>query len=141
MKKLQFSIDINAPKEKVWDILWTDESYRAWTSVFHEGSHAKSDWKEGSRIYFVDNDGSGMFSIIDKLVPNEQMTFKHLGEVKNGEEITTEWAGAEESYFLNSNNGSTALSVTVEMSEEFCGYFENTFPKALQLVKQLSEAQ
>ena len=45
MKKLQFSIEINAPKEKVWDTLWQDENYRKWTSVFMEGSFAESDWK------------------------------------------------------------------------------------------------
>jgi hypothetical protein len=27
MEKINFSIDINAPKEKVWNVLWNDESY------------------------------------------------------------------------------------------------------------------
>ena len=53
MKKLQFSIEINAPKEKVWDTLWQDENYRKWTSVFIEGSFAESDWKEGGKIHFL----------------------------------------------------------------------------------------
>ena len=60
LKKVSFSTSINAPKNKVWDILWYDETYRKWTSVFMEGSSAQSDWNEGSRIYFTDGKGSGM---------------------------------------------------------------------------------
>ena len=45
MKKQHFDISIQAPKEKVWEILWNDKSYNTWTAVFSESSHAKSDWK------------------------------------------------------------------------------------------------
>jgi len=40
MKKIQFSTEINAPKEKVWNVLWDDATYRKWVSVFSEGSKA-----------------------------------------------------------------------------------------------------
>ena len=139
MNKLQFNTTINASKEKVWDILWSDASYRKWTSVFSEGSHAESDWQEGSRVNFLDGKGSGMYSIIDKKIPNTEMTFKHIGEIKDGQEKEAEWAGAKERYLLNGENDVTQLLVELDMNEEFKGYFENTFPKALQLVKQLSE--
>ena len=52
MKKLSFTIDIKAPKEKVWHSLWDEENYQSWTSVFCEGSYTVSDWNEGSKIYF-----------------------------------------------------------------------------------------
>lgn len=48
MTTLEFKIEINAPKEKVWDILWNDATYKQWTSVFCEGNYVVSDWKEGS---------------------------------------------------------------------------------------------
>ncbi|MEX2593834.1 MAG: hypothetical protein WD426_13755 [Anditalea sp.] len=38
-QKLHFSKRINAPKEKVWDTMLKDETYREWTSAFTEGSH------------------------------------------------------------------------------------------------------
>ena len=50
MERKEFTIDINAPREKVWDVLWQDDSYRKWTSVFSEGSHAETDWKKGSKV-------------------------------------------------------------------------------------------
>ena len=65
MELLKFSVKIIAPKEKVWSTLWNDTTYRQWTSAFTPGSHAVSDWNEGSKINFLDGNGSGMFSIID----------------------------------------------------------------------------
>jgi uncharacterized protein YndB with AHSA1/START domain len=63
MEKMNFSIDINAPKEKVWNVLWDDNSYRKWTSPFAEGSYAKTDnWKEGSKVLFLGPSGDGMVS-------------------------------------------------------------------------------
>lgn len=139
MAKLNFKIDINAPKEKVWEKLWSDEGYRSWTSVFTEGSYAESDWKEGSKIKFLSPNGSGMFGIIKKKIDYKQMTFEHQGEIKDGKEEAKDWAGAKEAYFLNEKNGMTELNVEMDMNEEFKDYFNNIFPKALQAVKEISE--
>ena len=139
MTTLNFSVEINAPKEKVWQILWDDQSYRQWTSVFMEGSHAKSDWQEGSKILFIAPSGDGMFSTIHKKVDNSQMVFKHLGEIKGGIETTSNWGGAFESYFLTDKDGATELKVELNTTEDFQQYFKDTFPKALALVKQLAE--
>lgn len=139
MIKSKFSIQINAPKEKVWETLWNDETYRKWTAFFSEGSYAKSDWQEGSKIQFLTPDGSGMFSRIHKKIPNTQMTFQHLGEIKNGEEVPSAWVGGFESYFLEEKNGVTELTVEADTTEEYQQFFTDTFPKALQVVKQLSE--
>lgn len=139
MVTLNFSININAPKEKVWELLWSDAGYRKWTAVFMEGSYAESDWQEGSKIRFLSPDESGMYSIIRKKIPFEEMVFEHQGEIKNGIEESKDWAGATESYALNENNGVTALNVHVDTTAEFKDYFSDTFPKALQVVKQTSE--
>ena len=85
MEKLKFNIKINAPKEKVWETLWSDPSYKQWTAAFSEGSYAVSDWKEGSEIKFLNADGEGMYSLIEKKIINKQMTFNHLRYIKNGE--------------------------------------------------------
>ena len=78
MEKKQFKILINAPREKVWEKLWNDASYREWTSVFSEGSAAETDWKEGSRVLFTDGKGNGMVSTIAVKKPNEVMSFRPL---------------------------------------------------------------
>lgn len=145
MEKMNFSIIINASKEKVWQTLWNDNNYRKWTSVFAEGSHVITDnWKEGSKVLFMDPKGNGMVSSVAANRPNEFMSFKHLGEVKDGVEDTTSdkvkgWAGALENYTLKESNGKTELLVEMDVNDDFKDYFVNTFPKALDKVKQLSE--
>jgi hypothetical protein len=140
MTTLNFRSTIKAPKEKVWDTLWNDSTYRDWTSVFSEGSYAESDWNEGSKILFLSPSGDGMFSVIDKKIPNEQMTFRHLGEVRNGVEEKKEWGNALESYHLNENNGVTELSATLDITPEFAEHFKEIFPKALDRVRQIAES-
>lgn len=144
MKRLQFSIKIKAPREEVWDVLWNDATYKKWTSVFSEGSYAETDWKEGSKVLFLSSDGNGMFSTIAKKIPNEFMSFKHLGVVKEGkeqpaDEETKNWSGALEDYTLKEANGVTEVSVKMDVTEDFQDYFNETFPKALEKVKELSE--
>jgi hypothetical protein len=131
--------------KKVWEILWNDDTYRQWTKAFSDTSYAKSDWKEGSKILFLDGEGSGMYSTIAKKVPNEFMSFKHIGEIKNNIEqpLTSEsasWSGSTENYTLKENNGTTRLSVDIGMVDEHKAAFEKMFPEALNNVKQLAEA-
>ena len=141
MKPLKFTVKINAPREKVWNKLWDDASYRKWTSAFMEGSYAESDWKEGSKILFLGGKGEGMFSTIEKKIPNKQMTFKHLGEVKNGIEEPKDWGGSRESYHLEEKNGTTELNVELDAIGEMEEYFSETFPKALNILKEISEKE
>ena len=145
MEKLNFSISINAPKEKVWEVLWDDTSYRKWTSAFTEGSYAVTDnWKEGTKVLFLDPKGSGMVSRVADNRSNEYMSFEHLGEVKDGvEDISSEkvkeWSGAKENYTLKETGGKTDLEVDMDISDEFKDMFINIWPKALEKVKELSE--
>lgn len=144
MEKLHFSTDINAPKHKVWSTLWDEETYTQWTSVFCEGSKAITDWNEGSKVLFLDGKGSGMVSKIESKKPDEFMSFKHLGEVKDNVEDTTSdkvksWAGALENYFLKEDNGVTKLTVEMDVVEEFKDFMLKTFPAGLQKIKELSE--
>ena len=144
MEKQQFKISIEAPREKVWDILWNDVSYREWTSVFSEGSRAETDWKKGSKVLFLSSSNEGMVSRIEENIPNEFMSFRHLGVVKDGVEDleggkAKEWTGSLENYTLKTVNGRTELIVDMDITDEYKDYFLTTFPKALEKVKELAE--
>jgi hypothetical protein len=117
-----------------------------WTAVFAEGSRAETDWQEGSKTLFVDGNNNGMVSTIVRNVPNEFLSIKHLGEIKDGVEDldsgkVKEWAGALENYTLKVTEGKTELIVEMDMNDEFKEYFQNTWPKALEKVKELAEKQ
>ena len=147
MEKMEFNIDINAPKEKVWNTLWRDDTYREWTSAFAEGSRADTDWQQGSKVLFLDEKNSGMVSTIVENKPNEFMSIKHLGIVKDGvEDIDSaeskEWSGALENYTLKSVEGKTHLDIEMSATgipEDMINYFQNTWPKALDKLKEIAE--
>jgi hypothetical protein len=144
MEKLNYSVTIKAPKEKVWGVLFDNETYRKWTSVFAPGSYAETDWKEGSKALFLDGKGNGMVSRIAESRPHDYLAIKHLGIVKDGIEntdpaVTKGWGDSIESYALSGENGVTELKIELDSVEEFKDYFEAIWPKALDKVKELSE--
>ena len=140
MITLTFDMQIQAPREKVWSSLWDDANYREWTSVFTAGSYAKSAWQQGSRIDFLNPSGSGIWAIIDTLIPGTQMTFKHQGEIREGKDVDGgEWKGALESYFLSDEAGGTLLHCELQTTSDFQKYFNDTFPKAIEAVKHIAE--
>lgn len=148
MEKNEYRITINATREKVWNTLWNDDTYRAWTAPFAEGSNARTDWKKGSKVLFLDNNNEGMVSTIAENRPNEYMSIRHLGIVKNGvedydSEESKKWGNSFENYTLKFVNGGTELVVDMSsdsIPEEYKDYFAQTWPKALNKLKELAES-
>lgn len=144
METLEFKIRIKATPEKIWSVLWDDETYRKWTAPFCEGSYAVSDWKEGDKIHFMAPNGEGMNSIIEKKVPNEYMAFKHIGEIKDFKELPVDkyaenGSGYMETYRLIPDDEFTDLVSQVDVIEKHMDYFKEAFPKSLEAIKELSE--
>ena len=141
INRLLFSIDIKAEKTKIWKALWNESSYRDWASVFFEGSFAITDnWEESSKVLFLAPDKSGIYSIIETHIPNKVMMFKHIGNVVNGQEQpidveTKKWSGATEIYTLTEGKHSNKLTVEIDVLDEHLDFMKNTFPKALEKIK------
>ncbi|MEY2922292.1 MAG: hypothetical protein RL108_914 [Bacteroidota bacterium] len=146
MEKLSFEILINAPANKVWIAMWNEENFKKWTSAFCEGSYAKSTWKQGDRIHFLDPNGNGMYSQITLLEPNEKMFFTHIGNLENFEEMPVDensksWSGVTENYTLISNEATTKILVSIDCLEQYINFYTETFPKGLAIVKEIAEIQ
>ncbi len=145
MKKqiVSLSIDIDAPKEKVWEVLLQDDTYRQWTAVFHPGSYAESDWTEGSEALFKTPEGHGMISKIVLHRPAEVISFEHLGTLKDGERNTEdfEWQGFRETYRVTAKGGGTELQVEQDITPDHEEWFASTWGKALAKVKELAEGR
>ncbi|TKC04404.1 SRPBCC family protein [Pedobacter frigoris] len=144
MERLTFNITIDAPREKVWKLLWSDESYREWTSAFSEGSRAETDWKEGSKVLFLGEGEDGMVSRIVRNIPNEFMSIEHLGMIQNGvEDLDSDavkgWSGALENYTLKDVDGKTELFIETDMDESYVEQFKQMWPKALDKLKTMAE--
>lgn len=148
MEKLNFSIEINATKEKVWNTMLEDKTYRAWTEAFSPGSHYIGDWSKGSKILFLgpgqNGEMGGMVSRIKENILHEFISIEHLGIVHDGKEDTTSeavqaWAGAHENYSFSEKDGVTKVAVEMDSNEEYSEMFNGMWPKALQKLKELAE--
>jgi uncharacterized protein YndB with AHSA1/START domain len=148
MEMLKFETRINAPAEKVFRIMLSKDYWNEWTTPFNPTSQFTGNWDKGSRMQFLgtDQDGEegGMVSTIRENIPNRFLSIEHLGILKNGEEILTgeeveAWAGARENYFFREENGTTLLFVETDTNSEYKSYFAETWPLALQKLKEICE--
>lgn len=155
MDGLHFSIDINAPKQKVWDVMLADKTYREWTTPFNPsgGSYFEGSWDKGSKILFLgpgeQGKPGGMVSKIVENRPYDFISIEHQGEVVDGKEDMDSpnakaWAGAHENYTFTEKDGVTTLKVDLtgaDIPDEFVKMFEGMWPKALAKLKELAERQ
>jgi uncharacterized protein YndB with AHSA1/START domain len=149
MQKLHFSIIINAPKQKVWDTMLGDKTYRQWTEAFGAGSYFVGSWDQGADMKFLapnDKGGTGgMISRIKENRPYEYLSIEHLGVIEDGKEDTTseavkKWAGALENYTFRETNGATEVLVDMDIEDSYQKMFEEMWPKALQKLKEITES-
>ena len=151
MKKLQFQVQINEPAAKVYDVmlgLSNKSTYEQWTVLFNPTSTYEGSWDKGSKILFigVDEKGEkgGMVSKIAENIPNRFVSIQHYGLVKDDQEITEgpeveKWANGFENYTFEENNGTTTLTLDIDITEDFVDFFNETYPKALAKLKELCE--
>jgi len=150
MTNLRYSITINAPKQKVWQLMLGQDTYKEWTGAFHSGSSFVGSWDKGSKIKFVAEDGgkiNGMFGKIVENVPYKFVSIEQLGEIINGEEDTSspnaqQWIGSHENYSFSEVNGVTTLEVELigeGINSEIAEMFNNMWPAGLAKLKEISE--
>ncbi len=151
MKKLQFRVSINAPANKVYGFMLgikSKSTYEQWTSLFNPTSTYEGSWEKGSKILFigVDENGEkgGMVSKIVENITNQFVSIQHYGLLKADKEITEgpeveKWANGFENYTFEENNGVTTVTVDLDTIEDFLDYMNQTYPKALDKLKELCE--
>jgi len=151
MKKLQFKKDINAPVEKVYTAMIGKETYKEWTSVFNpspdsEGTMEGS-WEKGSKVLFVgiskEGKREGMVANIKENIPNQFISIQYKGILDGDKEITEgpvadEWQGFE-NYTFQANDSKTTVIVDIDVNDQMHDYFLETYPKALDKLKEISE--
>jgi uncharacterized protein YndB with AHSA1/START domain len=142
MKDVQFSIDIQAPKARVWEILWQDHTFRQWASIIDPGTYMLGELQEGSEVQFISaENGYGVTSLVEKVVPGELLLLRHRADTqdKGEHEREQQWTGSTETYTLTKKDDNTTLTVSFGVPPELEEYFQINYPKALEQVKILSE--
>lgn len=151
MQKLQFRKEVKASAQKVYETmlgLKDKATYEYWTAAFNPTSTYEGNWAEGSKILFVgvDENGKrgGMVSEVAEHLPASFVSIRHYGFVDGDEEVTTgeqveKWSGGYETYKFEENNGITTIIVELDTIDDYLDYFRNTYPKALDKLKEISE--
>ncbi len=151
MNKIQFKKVILASAQKVYETmlgLKDKSTYQYWTAAFNPTSTYEGSWDLGSKIHFVgvDENGKkgGMLSTIVAHQPAQFVSIQHYGFLDGDTEITTgeqveKWAGGHENYSFEESNGVTTVTVEMDTIEEYLTYFMNTYPAALDKLKEIAE--
>ncbi len=152
MEKLQYTIKINAPAQKVYDLMLgisNKTTYEQWTSMFNPTSTYEGNWDKGSKMLFVGIDEKGekggMVSEISENIKNDYISIRHYGLVQANVEITSgpqveKWANGFENYTFQENNGNTDITIElVGFTEDLKDYMNESWPKALDKLKELCE--
>lgn len=149
MEKMQFTTSIHAPVAKVYDLMLGKETYRQWTAAFNPTSDFEGSWEKGKKILFVgtskEGKREGMVGMIRENTPRQFVSIEYVGLVDGDKEMTEGpglegWTGAFENYTFNQENGTTKVTVDLDVNSEWVGYFKETYPKALDKLKAICEA-
>ncbi len=149
MKKLTYSIAINAPVEKVFTTMLSPETYKQWTYEFNPTSYYEGGWNKGDKILFIgiDDQGKkgGMVACIEENIPNRFVSIRHYGLLDGDNEITEGpavegWANAMENYSFSEADGITTVTADVDVNADYIAYFDEKWPKALDKLKNICES-
>lgn len=141
MENQQFSIVINAPKKKVWNTMLNQDTYKIWTAPFMPGSYYDGQWKDGSKMLFLEKGKiSGMVSQIKEIQPYEFISIEHKGIVEDGKEKEApELKGSLEKYTFKEIEGETKVIVDLYGPGDIEEFEVDYWSKALQILKKLAE--
>jgi hypothetical protein len=151
MKNITFNVSINAPAKKVYDLMLginNKSTYEQWTALFNPTSTYDGSWNKGSKILFLGTDEKGekggMVSEIADNIPNRFISIRHYGLVQADVEITEgpeveKWANGFENYTFEEINGITKVTVDLDTTEDFVDYMNQSYPKALDKLKEICE--
>ncbi len=148
--KLHYEVIIDAPAETVYSLMLGHHTYSEWTSVFNPASRYEGTWEKDSIIHFIGEDEKGnkggMVSRIKEHIPNRFVSIEHFGVLQDDMEVTSgpeveKWAGSLEDYSFEEQNGKTIVKIDVDVADEYITFFNDTWPKALNKLKEICETK
>jgi uncharacterized protein YndB with AHSA1/START domain len=145
MKKLLFTVDIDASRQEVWETMLAADTYKEWSGAGWPGSYYEGTWKQGENLRFLaPNMGGSLIHLIEHR-PYEYSFAKHIAAINpdgtedRDSETAKGWIGATESYTFTEHNGKTTLEVEIHTNPAWESMFTDGWPKALAKLKEICE--
>lgn len=145
MKHIEFTTQIAADKQKVWNTMLQPETYKQWTSVSWPGSTFDGRWDKGENLRFVSPGQGGTMATVLENVPYESILAKHVavinpdGSEDRSSDVAKGWIGITERYTFTERNGKTTVRVAIETRPEWESMFQDGWPAALKELKKICE--
>ncbi|RVU01406.1 SRPBCC domain-containing protein [Mucilaginibacter limnophilus] len=144
IKTIKKTITIDAPAQKVWDVLMKDEYNIQWYAYFMPGTKAETDWQVGSKVRFTDDSNSGITGIITANEPAKLLHITYNGLVDKGRDdfdsdMAKAYSGSNEIYTLIERDNKTTLDIAADMGDDYYDEMSAAWEEALKKIKQLSE--
>jgi hypothetical protein len=145
MKKLEFAIEVDTNKKKLWDTMLDPVTYKEWVNETWPGSYFEGEWKQGKQLRFISPGRGGTLVALEEVKPYEYIAAKHIAVIRpDGSEdrdsdVAKGWVGTTEAYTFTEKNGKTTLKTTMDINPEWAKMFENDWPKALASLKKIAE--
>lgn len=145
MKNLFYSTRIKASIEKVWDTMLDFESYKKWAKAFSSESQYDGEWIQGTYIKFIDPNMGGTKAFIEEMKPLNRIHVKHVAIINKDcsedteSDIAKNWLGITETYRLKETSGVCQLDIEIHTHEDYVGMFNDGWPNAIRLLKDICE--
>lgn len=147
MKTLEYKIDINAGKQKVWNTMLQPETYKQWVGVSWPGSTYEGKWEQGEALRFGSAEQQGgTYAELREVTPYDHIHAVHTaiissdGSLDRDSDMAKGWVGTTESYTFTEKNGKTELKVQIETNPDWEKMFDDGWPAALEKLKELCES-
>jgi uncharacterized protein YndB with AHSA1/START domain len=145
MKKLSYSISIDAHRTHIWNTILAPGKYEQWVKAFSDNSSFAGKWGQGETVRFVDPNLGGTKAIVEIFEPYDRIVVKHVamiaedGREETDSDIAKQWIGTIEKYVFAEHNGQTTLTIEMDTHQAFVDMFDACWPKALEKIKIISE--
>ncbi|HEX2608262.1 MAG TPA: SRPBCC domain-containing protein [Flavisolibacter sp.] len=145
MKKLEFKVAINAPREKVWNTMIQPDTYKEWTAASWPGSFYKGQWQQEHTLDFISEDGSGTRVLLKEVHYPALIRSQHVALLQTGSvadttsDVAKNWIGTTEDYNFTERDGATELVVSLNAEAQWEKMFDEGFPPALNKLKEICE--
>lgn len=139
MNRLQFDIEINAPQDLVWQLMWDKNTFSEWMLPMGEGHYFEPTLIAGGKIRWLTPNGDGMYGKVKKLIPGEKIVFEHQGWIIKGENSMVDTFKSEELYSLKSEKKITHVCLEVDTFDEYTALMKEKYPLVLEALKKIAE--
>lgn len=133
------TVEIDAPKSKVWDVITDTAKVNQWANAFSEGTYVETDWQPGSQVLWKDASGdAGANGRIMANNKDEKLHMQYYDDVNAAADAPL--GEYHEIFALNELGGKTVLTINAgPLPQMYYSKHEPLWTKAVEAIKQMAE--